>query len=81
MRISIIAEEELTHKVLAGLKNNFAMSGLGSSLDVLLDCCVDTLAAIPTIADLDRVMMIAKMNARPLSGIVAVDVEDFGNAW
>ena len=25
--------------------------------------------------------MVAKMNARPLSGIVAVDVEDFGNAW
>jgi hypothetical protein len=36
MRISIIAEEELTHKVLAGLKNNFVVSGLGRSLDVLL---------------------------------------------
>ena len=26
-------------------------------------------------------MMVAKMNARPLNGIIAVDVEDFGNAW
>ena len=36
-------------------------------------------AAIPAIADLDGVMVIAKMNAHPLSVIVAVDVEDFGN--
>jgi hypothetical protein len=35
--ITIIAVEELTHKVLAGLKNNFAMSGLGHWLDMLLD--------------------------------------------
>jgi hypothetical protein len=26
-------------------------------------------------------MMIAKMNARPLSGIIVVDVEDFGIEW
>jgi hypothetical protein len=37
MRITIIAEENLTHKVLAGLKNNFAMSGFGRLLHVLLD--------------------------------------------
>jgi hypothetical protein len=37
MRINIIAEEELTHKVLVGLKNNFAMSGLERLLDVLLN--------------------------------------------
>jgi hypothetical protein len=29
MRIIIIAEEELTHKVFTELKNNFAISGLG----------------------------------------------------
>jgi hypothetical protein len=29
MRITFIAEEELTHKVLAGFKDDFAMSGLG----------------------------------------------------
>ena len=79
--ITIIAEEELTHKVFAGLKNNFAMSGLGRSLDILLNEGVDALAAIPTIADLDGVTMIAKMNACPLSGIITVNVEDFGNAW
>ena len=39
------------------------------------------MAAILAIADLDEVTMIAKMNARPLSGTVAMDVEDFGNAW
>ena len=37
--------------------------------------------AILSITDLDGVTMIAKMNARSLSGIVVVDVEDFGNAW
>jgi hypothetical protein len=37
MRITIIAEEELTHKVLGGFKNNFAMSGLGRLLDMLPD--------------------------------------------
>jgi hypothetical protein len=51
MRISIIAEEELTHKVFAGLKNNFAMSGLGRSPDVLLDKGVNALATISAVAD------------------------------
>jgi hypothetical protein len=51
--ITIIAEEELTHKVLVGLKNNSAMSGLGRLLDVLLDKGVDALAAISAVADLD----------------------------
>jgi hypothetical protein len=81
MRISIIAEEEFTHKVLAGLKNNFSMSGLGRSLDVLLDKGVNALATISAVANLDRVSMVAQMNARTLSGIIAVDVEDFGMAW
>jgi hypothetical protein len=81
MRITIIVEEILTYKVLAGLKNNFAMSGLGRSLDVLLDKGVDALAAISAIANLDWVAMITKMNARTLSGVIAVDVEDFGVAW
>ena len=81
MRISIIAEEELTHKVLAGFKNNFAVSGLGRSLHVLLDKGVVALATIFAVADLDRVVMVAEMNARMLSGGIAVDVEDFGVAW
>jgi hypothetical protein len=50
-------------------------------LDVLLDEGVDALAAMPAVANLDEVTMIAKMNARPLSGNIVVDVEDFGNAW
>ena len=81
MRITIIAEEELTHKDLTSLKNNFAMSGLGRLLYVLLVQGVDALAAISTVADLDWVAMVAQMNARTLSGIIAMDVEDFGMAW
>jgi hypothetical protein len=42
---------------------------------------INAFAAIPAITDLDEVMMIAKMNARPLSGIIVVDVEDFGIEW
>jgi hypothetical protein len=37
MKNTIIAEEELTNKVLAGLKSNFVVSGLGRSFHVLLD--------------------------------------------
>jgi hypothetical protein len=81
MRIGIIAEEDLTQKVLAGLKNNFAVSGLGRSLDVLLDKGVDAFATVSTVADLDRVGMVTEMNAGTLSGTTAVDVEDFGMAW
>ena len=33
----MIAEDELTHKVLASLNNDFSMSGLGRSLDVLVN--------------------------------------------
>ena len=37
MRIIVIAEEDLTHKVLAAFWDDFVMSGLGRSLDVLLN--------------------------------------------
>ena len=36
MNITIIAKEELPHKVLASFEDNFAVNGLGRSLDVLL---------------------------------------------
>ena len=70
MRITIVGGEELTHKVLASFKNNFAMSGLGSVLDVLLNEGVDALAAISAVAHLDEVAMVAKMNACTLSGVI-----------
>ena len=81
MMATIIAEKELTHKVFVGFKNYFPMSGLGRLLDVLLDEGVDELAAISAVADLDRVAMVALMNVCTLSGVIAVDVEDFGMAW
>ena len=81
MRITIIAEEDLTHKVLAGFKNNFTISGLGSLLDVIIDEGVNVFAAIFAVADLDGVAMVAHMNARTLSDVIVVDVEDFGVAW
>ena len=46
MKITIIVEEELTHKVLVGFKNNSTICGLGSSFNVLIDYGVDALAAI-----------------------------------
>ena len=68
MRISVIAEEELTHKVFGGLKNNFAVSGLGSALDDFLEKGVDALTAISAIACLNGVEMVAQMNAGTLNG-------------
>ena len=59
MRVTIITEDELTHKIFAGFKNNFGMSGLGRSLDVLLDENVHALAAISVVANLDVVPMVA----------------------
>ena len=59
MRITIIAEEELTYKVLAGFKDDFAISGLGRSLDVLLNEGVNVHVVIPAVANLDGVTMIA----------------------
>ena len=81
MRIIIIAEEELTHKDLVGFKNNFAMSGLGRLLDILFDENVNALAAIFAVANPDGMPIVARMNARTLRRVVAVDVEDFGVAW
>ena len=81
MRITIVAEEELTHQIFAGFKNIFAMSGLGSVLDVLLDEGVDAFVAISAVVDLDGVTMVAQMNARTLSSVIAVDVKDFDVAW
>jgi hypothetical protein len=78
MRITIIAEEELTHKILAGFEDDFAMSGLGRSLDVFLQEGVDALATISAVANFDGMKMVAKMNACTLSGVIAMDVVDFG---
>ena len=69
MRITIIAEEVLTHKVLVGL---------GFSLNMLLDEGVSALATISTVANLDMMTMVALMNTCTLGGFIAVDVEDFG---
>jgi hypothetical protein len=77
MRNSIIAEEELTHKVFAGLKNNFAVSGLGRTLDVLLQEGVDALATISAVANLHRMLMSTEMNTCSLRGLLPMDVEDF----
>ena len=52
--ITINLEEELTHEVLAGFQNDFAVSGLGHSLDVLVDEGIDMFVANPAIADLDK---------------------------
>jgi hypothetical protein len=39
------------------------------------------IAAIFAVADLDGVAMVAQMNARTLSGVIVMNVEDFGVAW
>ena len=80
MRIIIIAEEELTHKVLVGFTDDFAMSGLGRSFNVLLNEGVNALAAFPAVANLDGVTMIVHMNAGSMGGVIVVDVECFGVA-
>ena len=81
MRITIIAEEEFTYKVLVGFEDDFAMSGLGRSLDVFLQEGVDALATISAVANFDGMKMVAKMNACMLSGVIAMDVEDLGMTW
>ncbi len=78
MRSTFTAEEELTNKVLAGFEDDFAMSGLGRTLHVLLEEGVDALATISAVANFDRMRMVAKMNAGTLSGVIAMDVEDSG---
>lgn len=78
MRITIIAEEELTNKILACFEDDFAMSGLGRSLDVLLQEGVNALTTISAVANFDGMKMVAKMNACTLSGDIAMDVKDFG---
>jgi hypothetical protein len=77
MRINIIAEEELTHKILACLKNNFVVSRLGRSLDVLLEKCIDTLTVVSAVSSLHWMLMSTEMNACSLRGLLPMDVEDF----
>jgi hypothetical protein len=66
MRITIITEEEITHKGLAGFKGDYTMTGLGRSLYVFLDEGIDALRVISVVADLDGMVMIAQINARTL---------------
>ena len=42
---------------------------------MLLDRGINAFVAISAVADLDGVAMIAQMNARTFSGVIAVDVE------
>jgi hypothetical protein len=81
MRLTIIAEEELTHKILAGFEDDFDISCLGRSLDVLLQEGVDALATIFVVANFDGMNMVAKMNACTLSGVIVIDVVNFGMTW
>jgi len=81
MRITIIAEEEFTYKVLVGFEDDFAMSGTGRSFDVLLEEGVDALATIFAVSNFDGIKTVTKMNACMLSGVIAMDVEDLGMTW
>ena len=81
MKSTIIAEEELTHKVLAGFEDEFALSGLGRLLNMLLEEGVDALVTISAIANFDWMTMVAKMNAGTLSGVIAMNVEDSSMTW
>ena len=81
MRITIIAEEKLTNKIFANFEGDFAMSGIGRSLDVLFQEGVDALATISAVANFDGMKMVTQMNACTLSGVIALDVEDFSMTW
>jgi hypothetical protein len=50
-------------------------------LNVLFNEGVDVLATIFGVVDLHGVLMGAQMNAHTLSGLIVIDVEDFGMAW
>jgi hypothetical protein len=52
MKIIIIANEKLAHKVFACFRNNFVVNGLGRLLDELLNEDIDMLAAICVVAGL-----------------------------
>ena len=81
MRNNIIVEEELNHNVLAGFKKFFAMSSLGHLLILLFDEGVDAFAATSAVANLDMVPKVDQMNTSTLSGVIPLDVEDFGVPW
>ena len=57
------------------------MSVLGRMLNMLLDEGFNALTSILAVANLDRMMMVAQMNACTLSGVIVVDEEEFGVTW
>jgi len=52
------------------------MSGLWQLLDVVLNKPIDALAAISVVVDLDKMLVVAKMNASSFGCAIAVNVED-----
>ena len=43
---------------------------------MLLDECINLLATLPIIANLNRMALMTKMNASPLTRVISMDVED-----
>jgi hypothetical protein len=78
--IIIARNEELTNNVLAGFKDDLAVSGLRRTLNILLNKCIDVLPTISVVSNLDWVLMSTDMNAGSLRRLLPMDVEDFGIA-
>jgi len=80
MFVIIVAKEELTDEVFADLQDDFAVSGLGRPVDLLLNECVDSLATNSAVTNLDRVTVCTEMDTSTLGGFPPVNVEDLGIA-
>jgi hypothetical protein len=71
-------KEEITNNVHAGFKDDFAVRGLGRTVNVLLEKCIDTLSAVFVVFHLHWMLISTDMNANSLGGLLPMDVEDFG---
>jgi len=80
MLVIIVTKEEVTNEVFANLKYNFVVSSLGHLIDLLFNECVDALAAVSALANLDKVTVCVEMNISTLGRLPSVNVEDFGVA-
>jgi hypothetical protein len=78
--VIIARKKEITHNVIAGFKDDLAVSGLRRTVNVLLEKCIDTLPAVSAVSNLDWMLMSTDMNAGSLGGVLPMDVEYFGIA-
>ena len=78
--ITFITEKIFIKEVFARLCDSLINNHLWYTINMLFDECIDLLRTVPIVTNLNRMAIVNKMNASPLTCVISIDIEDLNIA-